>query len=119
MHKTTSHLTSGILDIFHWLVAATDDGDTIARAAIAQLERAKLRAPIRLLGVGVTNIVAESVGQLSLFEPAERDARRTRLNRALDEISQRFGTTALVRGTREHAERTGLSHQIKRGENGG
>lgn len=98
------------------LPEATDDGDTIARAAIAQLERANLREPIRLLGIGVTNIVAESAGQLSLFEPAERNARRTRLNRALDEISQRFGTTALVRGTREHAERAGLSHQIKRGE---
>ncbi len=98
------------------LPEATDDGDTISRAAIAQLERANLREPVRLLGVGVTNIVAESAGQLSLFEPAERDARRSRLNQALDEISQRFGTKALVRGTREHAERAGLSHQIKRGE---
>ena len=83
---------------------------------MAQLTRTNLREPVRLLGVGVTNIVAESAGQLSLFEPAERDARRTRLNHALDEISRRFGTTALVRGTREHAERAGLSHQIKRGE---
>jgi DNA polymerase-4 len=99
------------------LPEATDDGETISKAAIAQLERANLREPVRLLGVGVTNIVVESAGQLSLFEPVERDARKTRLNHALDEISQRFGATALVRGSREHAERAGLSHQIKRGEN--
>jgi DNA polymerase-4 len=98
------------------LPEATDDGDTIAKAAIAQLERANLREPVRLLGVGVTNIVTESAGQLSLFETAERDARRTRLNHALDEISQRFGTTALVRGTREHAQREALSHQVKPGD---
>jgi hypothetical protein len=66
--------------------------------------------------VGVSNIVPEAPGQLSLFEPGERRLRRERLNRALDEISQRFGTQALSRGSRESAERAGLSLQIKRGE---
>jgi hypothetical protein len=66
--------------------------------------------------VGVTNIVRESQGQLSLFEPAERGARRGRLNQAIDEIAGRFGSEALVRGGREGAERAGLTLQIKRGE---
>jgi DNA polymerase-4 len=98
------------------LPEATDDGQTISQSAIDLLTRFGLGAPVRLLGVGVSNIVPEAPGQLSLFEPAERRLRRERLNRALDEISQRFGTQALSRGSRESAERAGLSLQIKRGE---
>jgi hypothetical protein len=64
----------------------------------------------------VANIVRESPGQLSLFEPRERDARCERLNVALDEISRRFGNEAVTRGERDGAERAGLSTQIKRGE---
>jgi hypothetical protein len=64
----------------------------------------------------VANIVRESPGQLSLFEPREREARRERLNIALDEVSRRFGNEAVVRGERGGAERAALSTQIKRGE---
>ena len=98
------------------LPEATDDGATISRSAMDLLARSGLDAPIRLLGVGVANIVRESPGQLSLFEPREREARRERLNGALDEISRRFGNEAITRGERDRAERAGLSTQIKRGE---
>jgi DNA polymerase-4 len=98
------------------LPEATDDGETISRSAMDLLARSGLDAAIRLLGVGVANIVRESPGQLSLFEPRERQARRERLNVALDEISRRFGNTAVTRGERGGAERAGLSTQIKRGE---
>ena len=80
------------------------------------LARSGLDAPVRLLGVGVANIVREAPGQLPLFEPREREARRARLNVALDEVSRRFGNEAVVRGKRDGAERAGLSTQIKRGE---
>ena len=80
------------------------------------LARSGIDVPVRLLGVGVANIVRESPGQLSLFEPRERDARRGRLNVALDEISRRFGNEAVIRGERDGTERAGLSTQIKRGE---
>jgi DNA polymerase-4 len=98
------------------LPEATDDGETISKSAMDLLTRLGLSAPLRLLGVGVTNIVRESPGQLSLFEPAERGERRERLNRAVDEIAKRFGSEALTRGSQERAERAGLSLQIKRGE---
>ena len=42
--------------------------------------------------------------------------RRVQLNRALDEIRDRFGSRAVVRGNIDEAERAGLSLQIKRGE---
>ncbi len=98
------------------LPEATDDGATIARSAIDLLARSGVEAPVRLLGVGVANIVREAPGQLSLFEPRERQARRERLNAALDEIATRFGAEAVTRGEPEVAERAALSKQIKRGE---
>ncbi len=101
------------------LPEATDDGATISKSAMDLLARSGLDAPVRLLGVGVANIVRESPGQLSLFEPREREARRGRLNEALDEISRRFGNEAITRGERDSAERAGLSTQIKRGERDG
>jgi hypothetical protein len=98
------------------LPEATDDGATISRSAMDLLARSGLDVPVRLLGVGVANIVREAPGQLSLFEPGERNARRGRLNDALDEISKRFGNEAVIRGERDAAERAALSTQIKRGE---
>jgi DNA polymerase-4 len=94
----------------------TDDGDVISRTASELLSRASLREPVRLLGVGVTNLVSEGSGQLALFPPSEPRDRRIRLNRALDEIEARFGSAAVTRGSADAAERAGLSLQIKRGE---
>ena len=94
----------------------TDDGDRIARTGFALLSRAALSEPLRLLGVGVTNLVDGTPPQLPLFAPGEPERRRASLNRALDELHQRFGTRAVVRGAVEEAERSGLSLQIKRGD---
>ena len=94
----------------------TDDGAVISRTASDLLTRASLREPVRLLGVGATNLGSQGSGQLALFPPSETQDRRTRLNRALDEIEARFGSAAVTRGSRDAAERAGLSLQIKRGE---
>ncbi len=98
------------------LPEASDDGGEIARSACSLLARAGLAEPVRLLGVGVTNLVPGTGEQLALFDASPGRARRDRLNRALDEIADRFGSRAVVRGGFESAERAGLSHQIKRGE---
>jgi DNA polymerase-4 len=94
----------------------TDDGGVISQTASELLTRAELQEPVRLLGVGVTNLVAEGSGQLALFPASEPRERRARLNRALDEIEARFGSAAVKRGSLDAAERAGLSLQIKRGE---
>jgi len=57
-----------------------------------------------------------SVEGLLLFGPPPDKQLRRRLNRALDEIADRFGTRAVLRGSQGDAERAGLSLQIKRGE---
>ena len=97
------------------LASPTDDGDEIARTARELLARAKLREPVRLLGVGVTNLRPGTDAQLSLFEARGPRARRRHLNRALDEIADRFGSRAVVRGGLASPDRAGLSMQIKRG----
>jgi DNA polymerase-4 len=94
----------------------TDDGLVIAAAARGLLERSGPGEPVRLVGVGTSNLSSPDLGQLSLFGPPPRKRRRRRLNRALDEIAERFGTRAVVRGSQGDAERAGLSLQIKRGE---
>ena len=94
----------------------SDDGAVIGAVARELLGRAGLREPVRLLGVGVTNLVGRDSGQLSLFGPSGERRRRVQLNRALDEIRDRFGSRAVVRGNVDEAERAGLSLQIKRGE---
>jgi DNA polymerase-4 len=94
----------------------TDDGQVIAREARGLLEHSGPGEPVRLIGVGVTNLSNQSQGQLSLFPPPPHKQQRRQLNRALDEISDRFGPHAVVRGTEGDVERAGLSLQIKRGE---
>jgi DNA polymerase-4 len=98
------------------LPEASDDGEEIARSAHSLLARAGLTESVRLLGVGVTNLVPGAGEQLALFEATPGRARRDRLNRALDVIADRFGSKAVVRGGFQSAQRAGLSHQIKRGE---
>lgn len=93
----------------------TDDGDRIAREARSLLVRAALSEPVRLIGVGVTNVIGEAPSQLSLFDRPDREKRR-QLNRALDEIVDRFGNAAVRRASQGPAERAALTTQIKRGE---
>lgn len=97
------------------LTEPTDDGDRIAREARALLLRAGLHQPVRLIGVGCTNVISERPWQLSLFDSPEREKRR-QLNHALDEISDRFGSTAVTRASQGPAERAALTTQIKHGD---
>jgi hypothetical protein len=94
----------------------SDDGAVIAAEVQRLLAREKLAEPIRLLGVGVTNLGSASASQLALFGPDRERQRRSQLNRALDEIVDRFGPRAVTRGGAAEVSRAGLSFQIKRGE---
>jgi DNA polymerase-4 len=97
------------------LAEATDDGARLGREARRLLERMP-PDPIRLVGVGATNLVDVAASQPDLFEPPRERRRSVRLNRALDEIVERFGSRAVVRAGQEEATRAGLSLQRKRGE---
>jgi len=77
------------------LTAPTDDGRAVYDAARAQLERADLSRPVRLVGVTVGGFPDEEP-QLDLFAvEAPGAARRKKLNAALDALSERFGAGAV------------------------
>jgi hypothetical protein len=71
---------------------------------------------VRLAGVQVHNLVRDvevAAAQLALFDAATaHDARRDRLNRALDKVAARFGEEAVTRGL-AHAERAAPTRRIK------
>lgn len=95
------------------LPEASDDGAVIEGAARALLRAEGLSAPVRLLGVAVTNLVPAEQGQLGLFDAGR--TRRDRLNRALDALAARYGTRAVVRGAAVTPPRAGLTHHHKPG----
>jgi DNA polymerase IV len=98
------------------LEAPTDDGAEISRVARAMLARVRERerVRVRLAGVQVHNLVRDAeTAQLALFGVAPaHDARRDRLNRALDKVAERFGEEAVTRGL-AHAERAAPTRRIK------
>jgi DNA polymerase-4 len=100
------------------LAEPSDDGALFAREAKRLLARMPPDA-IRLVGVGATNLVPVAASQLALFAASRERRRAVRLNRALDEITDRFGARAVVRAGQEQAGRAALTHQRKRGEGDG
>jgi DNA polymerase IV len=95
------------------LEVPTDDGAEIAALAIRLLKRVDEGEKIRLAGVHLHNLERPDSAQLGLFDPASAaESRRSRLNRAIDEVARRFGEEALTRGL-AHAERAAPSRRIK------
>jgi DNA polymerase-4 len=90
----------------------TADGRVIHKTALAAWDKEALKEPVRLLGISVSNLVAEEAGQLDLFRERKRD---DNLGPALDKIRERFGKSAIYRATVEPQKQTpGL--RKKRGE---
>ena len=75
--------------------------DDLAKAAIELVQAGwDLRAPIRMLTITAGNLVPEEEGeQLSLFDQAdpERTQKQERLERAMDQIRQRYGHGSIAR----------------------
>ena len=104
------------------LAEPTDDGEIVARSARALLTDA-LVEPIRLLGVGVSGLVEEAgrSTQLTLFDQEEEGKaavappRRRKLNRALDQLADRFGDDVVKRASQAEARHATMSGQWKKG----
>jgi DNA polymerase-4 len=95
------------------LETATDDGAEISRVATRLLDRAPARERIRLAGVQVHGLERRDDAQMGLFSVQEGgDSKRSRLNRALDEVTKRFGEDAITRGL-ARADRAAPTHRIK------
>ena len=91
----------------------TDDGAEISALAIKLTSKVKEKDLIRLAGVQVHNLERVNLRQLGLFDRAPgSDAKREKLNRALDNLAHRFGDEAVTRGMAK-AERVSPTRRIK------
>jgi DNA polymerase-4 len=75
--------------------------DQIYAEATELLRREKLDQKVRLVGVGVSNLEpATESGQLPLFDKRNaREKKWEKAERAMDEITERFGHGAVKRGS--------------------
>ena len=92
---------------------STDDGAEVTRLAIELTSKVKSKDLIRLAGVQVHNLERNLARQLGLFETSiGADAKRARLNQALDSLAERFGDEAVTRGL-ARASRVSPTRRIK------
>jgi DNA polymerase-4 len=75
---------------------ATDDGQTLYRAAMALLAAHPPSAAVRLTGVSAQNLEPAAAPQLSLFRPPPSAA--DKINAALDSVNAKFGGRTLTTG---------------------
>jgi DNA polymerase-4 len=76
------------------LDSPTDDGQVLYREARALLSRVDLSRKIRLTGVSAQELVGQG-DQLGLFAP-EAPPKTSRLNAALDQIANKYGSKAVT-----------------------
>jgi DNA polymerase-4 len=81
----------------HTLSQTTDSDQTIFDTGVKLLDKAlsQERQPVRLIGIGVSNLV-ESGRQLDMLDASAR--RQEGLNRAIDRIRNKYGFTAIQTG---------------------
>ncbi len=77
---------------------ATQSADRIYRTARALFDQAGSRGPFRLIGVGISQIVAEDQADRApdLLDPDS--GKRVQVEKATDEIRKRFGSDAILKG---------------------
>lgn len=85
------------------LLSPTDDGAELYRTALRLLQKMDADRPVRLTGVHAGDL-GEAPPQLGLFD-RPRDERRTRLNKSLDAIVEKFGKDAVQHADLLHKKR--------------
>jgi DNA polymerase IV len=82
------------------LPESTDDAPEIYSAACALLEKTAVgKRPVRLLGISISHLSADSEHQLPLFSLPGRSLKKGKLNTALDSIQEKFGSKGIRPGT--------------------
>lgn len=77
------------------LAVGTNKTDVIYEKAVYLLEKNKLlNRPVRLLGVGVSNLSPEGPQQLSLFE---NNQKMEKLDKTIDLLRDKFGESSVIR----------------------
>jgi len=82
------------------LPECTDDASEIYSTACTLLEKTAVgKKPVRLLGISISNLSADSESQLSLFLEDKSPLKKSKLNTALDSIQEKFGDKGIRPGT--------------------
>lgn len=93
------------------LLSPTNVSDTIYRAACRLFEEVWKGYPVRLLGIRTSKLSKTGQQQMNLFDMAKSE-KMQKLDKALDEIRERYGTSAVVRGSKMHVQRLGWDSEI-------
>ena len=93
------------------LLSPTNVSDTIYRAACRLFEEVWTGYPVRLLGIRTSKLSKTGQQQMNLFDMAKSE-KMQKLDKALDEIRGRYGTSAVVRGSKMHVQRLGWDSEI-------
>jgi DNA polymerase-4 len=96
----------------HTIATPSDTTPALARVAGALLARVDPSAGVRLLGVGVSNLVPVASRQLGLGDA--ETSRWQRASGAVDEIRRRFGDDAVAPAVLARPGRTGMALDVKR-----
>lgn len=84
----------------HTLIHPTDAADTIYGTVRKLFEEKDMDRPIRLLGVGMTQLLFADGGQTDLFQDEKKD----QITRAVDTLKNRYGETIILKGGLKHTE---------------
>jgi DNA polymerase-4 len=77
---------------------ATQSADRIYRTARALFDQAGHKGPFRLIGVGVSHIVAEDQADIAPDLLDSDSGKRVQVEKATDKIRARFGSDAILKG---------------------
>jgi len=82
--------------------SAVFDDYSIREMALTLFDNETIRAPVRLIGMGVSNLVKNNLEQLSLFDNDYKiRKKRESLSRTVDTIRDKLGIDAIRRGSHE------------------
>jgi len=80
------------------LERATDQTRSVFKAGLQLLRRYELKTSVRLIGLGLSNLVEPGLEQGVLFPQESEGKRRSELDRAVDRILERYGSRAIELG---------------------
>ena len=92
--ESSTDITSEVFELAKHLFAELWDG----------------RTPLRLIGLGLSDITHDDSVQMSLFEDAKKDRAR-KIDQAMDAIRSKYGSSTILRGTvKEDAPKVGKKY---------
>ena len=81
------------------LLSATDDSKVILDAVLEIYHRYIVDKPIRNIGIYYGGLVSASHQQLNLFEDDKKQTNRRNLQKAVDELHNKFGSNSVLRAS--------------------